>query len=165
MEGRELSQIMRQKTEEFKKLCEGLDERTASAAPVGRWSPKQIVSHLCGPEGGHLLSALRSFLDRETPELALQPGDPFFSDERSRMTFGELLAQFEREYNGAAAFVAGLSPQQLSRKAHIPALKESPLGEYPTLEAFIQGIAEYHIAFHLDHMREILRALGAAPRA
>ena len=165
MEGKELSRIVHQKTEEFKKLCEGVDERTASRAPEGRWSPKEIVSHLCGPQGGGLLSAIRSFLEQETPELPLQPGDSFFSDERSRMTFGELLAQFERQYNDVAAFVAGLSPQQLSRKAHIPALKESPLGEYPTLEAFIQGIAEHHIAYHVDHMREILTALGAAPKA
>ena len=165
MEGKELSQIVRQKTEEFKKLCNGLDERTASRAPEGRWSPKEIVSHLCGLQGKDRLSVLRSFLEQETPELALQPGESFFSDERSRMTFGELLAQFETEYNGIAALVAGLSPQQLSRKAHIPAFKDSPLGEYPTLGAFVQRIAEHHIPFHLDHLREILTALGAGPGA
>jgi hypothetical protein len=165
MEGKELSQVVRQKAEEFKKLCEGVNEGIASRAPEGRWSPKEIVSHLCGPQDRGLLSAIKSFLEQETPELALQPGESFFSDERSRKTFRELLAQFERQYSDVAAFVAGLSPQQLSRKAHIPALKESPLGEYPTLAAFIQGIAEYHITFHIDHLREILTALGAAPRA
>ena len=40
-EGAKLSQVIRQKLEELKKLCKGLDEETASRAPSGRWSPKQ----------------------------------------------------------------------------------------------------------------------------
>ena len=164
MDGKDLSQIVLKKTEEFTKLCEGIDEGTASKAPNGRWSPKEIVSHLCGPKEGGLLFAIKAFVEQDTPELPLHPGDSFFSDERVRMPFSALLAQFQKQYREAAAFVAGLSPEQLGRKARIPALKESPLGEYPTLAVFIQGIAEHHIGYHVDHMREILTALGAAPK-
>ena len=48
--GVQLAQNIRQRTEELKKVCEGLDESTASRAPEGRWSPKEILSHLWGPE-------------------------------------------------------------------------------------------------------------------
>ena len=75
------------------------------------------------------------------------------------MSLKELFAEFEGEYGRIAAFAEGLSEDQLSRKAHIPLLKET-LGEYPTLIKWLGAIGEYHLGFHIDHMKEILKALG-----
>ena len=159
----QLSQVIRQKVDEMNKLCVGLDEKTASRAPSGRWSPKQILSHLCGPDGVGLTPAIRAFLDRDTPRLDLNPGDPFFTERRSKMTVTELLKEFEGEYDQVSGLVAGLSDEQLARKARIPAFKEAPCGENPTLAAFVSLLAERHIGFHIDHMKEILQELGATP--
>ena len=52
MNGAQLSEAIRQKAGEFRRLCDGIDEATASRAPSGRWSPKEIVSHLSGPKAG-----------------------------------------------------------------------------------------------------------------
>jgi hypothetical protein len=54
-EGARLAQTIRQRLEEMNRLCEGLDEATASRAPADRWSPKEILSHLSGPEGMGLM--------------------------------------------------------------------------------------------------------------
>jgi hypothetical protein len=167
-EAAELSEIIHQKMEDFKRVCKGLDEETASHAPAGRWSPKEIVSHLCGPEGRGHMPTFQAFIESETPRLDIEAENPFFSEERERMTWAELLAEFDSEYDHIADFATGLSKDQLSRKAHIPMLKNSTLGEYPTLAAWIRVIGDHHLGSHTEHMREILQGLGVPaeqPRA
>ncbi len=161
-EGVRLSQVIHQKMEELRRLCKGIDEKTASRAPAGRWSPKEILSHVCGPEGVGLFPSIQTILDKDTPRLDIKAEDPFFTEKRRQMTLKELLLEFEREYNHIAEVVEGLSEEQLSRKAHIPLLKETPIGEYPTLAMWIGAIGGFHLGSHIDHMKEILQALGFA---
>ncbi len=160
-EAAKLSESIRRNAEGFKKLCEGLDEETASRATGDRWSPKQIISHVSGPEGVGFTPTITAILEQDTPLLELDPGNPFFSEKRARMTVAELLAEFVREYDRIAELVEGLSVEQLKRKGRIPALRDSPLGEYPTLADWILAIGDRHLGMHIDHMREVLQELEA----
>jgi hypothetical protein len=158
--GAKLARDIRDKMEEIGKVCEGVDEKTASRAPSERWSPKQILSHLWGPDPSGHLPMFQAFLDEDTPTVDLDPGNPFFSEERARMTFARLLAEVEREYEGISRFAEGLTDEELDRKAHAPILKDSHLGEYPTLEGMIGLVGTGHLKYHINHMREILEALS-----
>lgn len=159
--GNELAEVIRQKVAALKQVCQGVDENLASRAPADRWSPKMILSHLCGPEGAGHLPLLRAFVDSDTPQLVLDAGNPFYTGQRAAMSFVELVTECELNYRRVADFAAGLTDAQLARTAHIPELKDSPLGEYPTLDGMVYGLGEYHIQFHIDHLGEILAALAA----
>lgn len=160
LNGTQLAKNIRQKVEEFKEFCQGLDENRAGLAPAGRWSPKQIVSHLCGPVGTGILPPIMAILEQDIPLLDIEIENPFFSGKRTSMTLTELLAEFEREYDRLAEVVKGLTMKQLERKAHTPIFKDTPLGEYPTLADLISGLSVFHLGFHLEHMKEILKKKG-----
>src|SRR4030042_3821820 len=106
-EGVQLAQGVRRKVEEMKGLCAGIDEETAARAPSGRWSPKQIISHLCGREGVGVITVIRTILEQDTPRVDLEAANPFYTESRASMTLGELLMQFEREYLQIAQLVEG----------------------------------------------------------
>src|SRR5512147_612042 len=118
--GIQLAEGIRRKIEELNNICKGVDESTASRAPAGRWSPKEILSHLLGPEGADPLAIYRTILDSETPTIDMDPGNPFFSEKRQRITFDQLLTGVKKKYEDIAKLVEGLSAAQLDRKAHIP---------------------------------------------
>ncbi len=164
-EGMELSGIIRQRIAELNRLCEGLDEKVASTNPPGRWSPKEILSHISGPDGAGLIPMVETILKQDTPTLDFEVANPFFTGRRASMTLRELLSTANKEYEKLADLVDGLSEDQLARKAHVPLFKETPVGEYPTVAAFVRAMTEHHLDFHIAHMKEILAELAAGSGA
>ena len=160
MTGIQIAGNIRQNLAALKNACAGIDEATASRAPQGRWSPKEILSHLLGPEDKDLMGVFHRILAEDTPTIDVVPDDPFFSKARAAMSFAALLAEVEKKFEAIAQFVAGLSAGQLSRKAHIPIFKDYPLGEYPALGNFIGGLGAFHVAFHIDHLNQIAAELA-----
>lgn len=161
-QGAELSELLRRKAAEVRQAAAGLEEEIASRNPPGedRWSIKQVISHLRGTQEGHV-PGLRRFLDEDTPLVDIEAGNPFFSASREGESLSGLLSDFEAEFDRMAEFVRPLTEEQLRRRARIPMLKGSPLGEQPTLAEWIAAVAEYHVDFHVEQLRTIRREVGS----
>ncbi|MBI5015316.1 MAG: DinB family protein [Deltaproteobacteria bacterium] len=153
---------MKRRVEQVRQACAGLDDVTAGRTPPGedRWSVKQVISHLCGPETTGHTAELRRFLAEDTPLLDIEAGNHFHTPEREQKSINELLSDFEAEFARVASFVRPLSDDQLSRKARIPMLKDSPLGEYPTLGQWVGALAEFHVGFHVEQLGKIRSEVG-----
>ena len=103
------------------------------------------------------MTSIRAFLEQDTPRLDIEAWNPFYTEKRSRMTMAQMLAEIDDEYVRIADLTSRLTDDQLSGKAHIPLLKNTPMGEYPTLAIWIQAMVKDHIDCHVAHMRELLR--------
>ncbi len=155
--GTQLALCVRQKIGELKSICTGIDDKTAAYAPPGRWSPKEVLSHLIGPKESAYLRLLQLFLKKDNPTIDINPGNPFFSEEREKASFADLFDKVVEEYEQIAVFSETLTDEQLARTAYVPLFKESPLGENPTLGAMIKGFGEFHVQMHIEHLQEILQ--------
>lgn len=160
-QGTHLAQAVRATVAELVSLCAEVDEATALRAPAGRWSPKEIVSHVTGPDERGFWALLQKFTAADTPLIELVPEQTYMTQARQAMSFAALAELAARRYEEIARFAEGLEPEQFARTAHIPMLKQSPLGEYPTLQAMIGGFGQYHLKMHIEHLREVLAALKA----
>ena len=65
------------------------------------------------------------------------------------------MSKIDTDYAAIGAFFAGLNDDQLARKAHIPFLKETPLGEYPTLGQWAGAVINFHLADHVSQLRTL----------
>lgn len=160
--GTELAQAIRSTQTELLALCKGIDDDAADRAPEGRWSPREILSHLAGSEQSGIVPMLQRILDEDMPRLDLNPGQANLSAERRAMPFAKLVDLVAKNYEAAARFAESLTAEQLARAAHIPALAQSPLGERPTLGTLIGGFGQYHVKMHIDHLREVLAGKAAS---
>jgi len=156
--GEQLAEGIRQTVEDLAKACAGLGEDAATRAPEGRWTPKEILSHVMGPVPGGYVKMLRRFLDEEVPLVDIVPEVTHFTPERAAKSAGQLMEDVRAELGQVADFAAGLTPEQLDRKGRVPFLKDTPLTQYPTLETMLFGLGQFHVRFHIDHMHEVLQS-------
>jgi hypothetical protein len=152
--GPTLQQQLDQKVQEIKQAVSAIDEQKATKQPAeGEWSAKEVLSHLCGADDALSMYEFRRFLTEETPDLGITPGS--YSDVRKDAPLSELVSKLDSDYGQIGKFFAGLNDEQLNRKAHIPFLKETPLGEYPTLGQWAIGMIQFHLNDHVQQLQNL----------
>ena len=152
--GPSLQAQLDQKVQEIKQTVAGMSEEKASKRPgEGEWSVKEVLSHLCGADDALSMYEFKRFLTEETPDLGITPGS--YSDIRKDAPLSELVSKVDSDYGQIGKFFAGLNEEQLNRKAHIPFLKETPLGEYPTLGQWAIGMIQFHLNDHVQQLKNL----------
>jgi len=156
--GPNLQQQVSQKVQEIKQAVSALSEEKASQQPAeGEWCVKEVLSHLTGEENAIVMYQLNRILEEDAPTLTLVPGVSAYDDQRKNASLSQLLSTVESQYADLGNLFAGLSEEQLNRKAHIPLLKESPFGEYPTLGQWAMGIINFHLADHVNQISTLAK--------
>ena len=152
--GEALSQQLSAKVKEVTDAVSELSEEEAGRPKAeGEWCAKQVLSHLCGEDDALSMYEFKRFLDEETPPLGIVPGR--HAEVRKDASVQELVSKIESDYAQISSFLAGLNDDQLGRKAHVPFLKETPLGDYPTLGQWAGAVINFHLADHINQLRAL----------
>jgi hypothetical protein len=153
-----LQQQVNEKVNEIKQTVGAVGEEKGSRRPGdAEWCVKEILSHLCGEEGHNFMDSYTRFIDEDTPLIGIVSGLPYYTPARQSMTVSDLLSQVESQYQQIAQFLGGLSDEQLNRKGRVPLLKDTPLGEYPTLALFAGGLINFHLGDHINQLRNLCK--------
>lgn len=149
-----VADALRQQMDELGAVVAGVDEDTASRRTAdGGWSVKECLSHLHGADGDTFLDGVRRFFDEDTPEIDVEPGVTHFDASRQAMTAVQLAARVQAQYRAIADVVARASAEELSSRAHIALVAQTPVGDHPTLMQWVEVISGMHVAGHLEELR------------
>ena len=149
-----VASTLRQQMDELGAAVAGVDEDAASRrAADGSWSVKECLSHLYGSDGDTFLDRIQRVVDEDAPEIEIEPGVTHFDASRQAMTVEQLAARVQTQYRTIADVLARASAAELSRTAYIPLLAQTPFGDHPTLEQFVDVISGMHLAGHLEDLR------------
>ena len=145
---------LRQQMDELGAAVVGVDEEAASRRTAdGGWSVKECLSHLHGADGDTFLDGVRRFFDEDTPEIDVEPGVTHFDASRQAIAVEQLASRVQAQYRAIADVVARASAEELSRRAHIALLAQTPVGDHPTLLQWVEAISGMHVAGHLEELR------------
>ena len=149
-----LSEALGQKIRELEEVASAVGKEAAGRRPgEGEWCVKEVLSHLCGDEGVGFPAGLSRFVEEDTPLIGVVAGLPYYTPKRQGMTVGDLLSAVRSQYQEMAGFLAGLTDQELARKGRVPLLKDTPIGEYPTLGQWAGAIINFHLMDHVNQIR------------
>jgi len=150
----ELKQGIESKVKEIRECVGRIDEGRSLRTPApGEWCVKEVLTHL--GFDATVLESFRRIVQEDTPLIDVVPGQSHFDETHRTRPVGNLLEEVESRYLDLARFVGSLSDEQLQRRGHVPLFKQTPFGEYPTLEQWANGLINFHLASHVGQLQNL----------
>ncbi len=136
------------------------DAQTQQRPAEGEWSIAENLSHLCGEDARAFLTTVKRFIDEDVPTIDITPGISFF-ESRADASLADLVDSFRAQYEAIGSYLTALDASQLNRTGHVPLFKETPFGDYPTVEQFVTVISDFHLNGHVAQIASAKAAIGA----
>jgi hypothetical protein len=150
-DGDPFSQLARA-AEETRRLMDAIgDERAAQPYAPGKWSVKDVVTHLADTERIMAYRALRIARGDTTPLAGFEQDDYVRAAGADRRSLSDLLAELSAVRVGSFALFTALPPEAFTRRG-------TASGYVVSVRALL-----YIILGHEEHHRRLLRPLVGAP--
>ena len=147
---------LQERIRDIEQLTSAVSDDQAGTAPAeGEWCVKEVLSHLAGPETQSFYDGIKAFVDEDTPTYDLTPGQSYFGSAREGASVVELRTSVIDQYSRIGDLLGSLCDEQLTRTAHTPQFKDTPIGEYPTLGAFSAALINYHLPDHIAQLQNL----------
>lgn len=143
------------KAAEIEQAAAKLDEERAKKSPgADEWCAREVLTHLLGDADQTFQQGMQRFVNEDTPELGLTPGQTYASG-REDLAIDELARRVVTQYKEIGDWTATLTPDQLARPARIAFLKDTPLTETPSLQIWLGATLNYHLPQHIEQLQKL----------
>jgi hypothetical protein len=139
---------------------QGMEAHLERTHADGQWTVREVLCHLLGEPGTDVVALLECFSAAEPPLVEITPGLVTVTEERRRMSLGELLAALDAQRGAVLEYLDGLAPADLGRKARIPLFAPILGTDEVTLPIFVGAMFGMHWDAHADQIGQIRQAVG-----
>ena len=145
---------------------QGMEPYLERSDAPGQWTAREVLSHLLLQPGWDSNATLKSFAAQNMPLIEIEPGKPYLTDERKRMSLKQLVDALDEQRRKVFAVVNSLSDADLqNRKARIPLFKQFMGTEEIPLAQYVGALFDYHWNDHAGQLAKIRTAAGLPPAA
>jgi hypothetical protein len=125
-----------------------LEPALSTKPDAGGWTVRDLLSHLAG--AWQRVPVHAGFFLANRPEVPIQVGDRYWIAEWETAPLGAFTLAMRTSYEGNRAFVRGLDPAMLSRKA------QTPFGEMTLGELLVTSYRAHIGNFHIPQLEAFL---------
>jgi hypothetical protein len=131
-----------------------------SDAP-GEWTTREVLSHLLDKPGWDPVPTLKSFATQKFPVIEIEPGNPYVTDERRRMSLRQFVDAMDAQRRAVFGYLDSLSDADVQqRKARIPLFKQFMGTDEIPIAQYVGALFEFHWNDHAGHLGKIRKAVG-----
>jgi hypothetical protein len=143
------------KATEIAEAAAKLTDDSATKSPGGEeWCAREVLTHLMGDASETYQRGMQRFVQEDTPELPLTPGQTNAAD-WAGLPLQKLATDVVGQYRAIGDWAATLTDDQLARPARVAFLKDTPLTETPSLQTWLGVTLSYHLPQHIEQLQKL----------
>jgi hypothetical protein len=140
---------------------QGMEPHLERSDAPGEWTTRQVLCHLLLPPGWDPVATLRKFAERDLPQIEVEAGHTYVTDERKKMTLKQLVDGLDAQRRAAFGYLTPLADAELERRrARIPLFKQFMGTDEIPLARYVGAMWDYHWNDHAGQLAKIRKAVG-----